>query len=107
MTRFIGFLYSIIIEILLWLFPFIGLAAGLMIYETRLFTDFGNYLWIFGIIVGLLLDVLLFGPIIVLLNIRTSLKEIENSLSDLMQNNTHIAAPEETISQTVLDREND
>jgi hypothetical protein len=78
LQKFIGNVYSVLVEILLWILPVIGAISGYIAVENVFYN--GNYfLWIIlGIIAGLLIDVILFGPIILLFNIRSSLKNIED-----------------------------
>jgi hypothetical protein len=79
LQRLVGNVYSVFIEILLWLMPIIGIAAGVI--STREFDLFdGNVVVgvILGFLAGFLLDIICFGPMIVLMNIRSSLKNIEN-----------------------------
>jgi len=78
LQKLVGNVYSVIMEILLWLVPIAGAVSGY--YATELVFYGGNrVLWILiGIVAGLLLDVLFFGPAIILLNIRASLKNIES-----------------------------
>ena len=81
LQKLVGNIYSVFIEILLWLLPIAGfVAAGILLGDV--FGDYGsdfNFGYaILGLIAGLILDVLLYGPVIVLLNIRASLKNIEN-----------------------------
>jgi len=80
LQRLVGNIYSVFIEILLWLMPIAGIIAGIIAVKEYYLFD-GNIVLgvILGIIAGLLLDVIFFGPIIILFNIRSSLKNIENS----------------------------
>ena len=76
LQRLIGNIYSIFMEILLWLIPIIGfLAAGIIFEDEK--NNFQIGYAVLGLLVGLIIDVILFGPVIVLFNIRTSLKNIE------------------------------
>ena len=75
LQRLIGNIYSILIEIILWLvliastisggiiFPLNGLSIGLGI--------------ILGLILGILINLILLSPLVILLDIRNSLKIIE------------------------------
>lgn len=81
LQKVIGSIYSVFIEILLWLFPIAGFVAG----GNYLGLLFGNYSSNFdlryaflGLIAGFILDVILFGPVIIFFNMRSSLKNIEN-----------------------------
>ncbi|MCL2440706.1 MAG: hypothetical protein FWD14_03115 [Treponema sp.] len=74
--RLIGNIYSIVIEVLLWVIPgAVFIVFGMFMNGLDNSFHFGYAL--LGIIAGLILDITLFGPIIILLNIRTSLKNIE------------------------------
>jgi hypothetical protein len=77
LQKLIGNIYSVVVEILLWILPISGAVFGAV--AARNFFGNGNtFLWvILGIIAGLILDLILFGPVIILLNIRGSLKNIE------------------------------
>ena len=78
LQKLIGNVYSVLVEILLWLLPITGAVVG-HIAATSVLHDGNCCLWaLLGIIAGLLADILLFGPVIILLNIRASLKTIEN-----------------------------
>jgi len=72
LQKLIGSMYSVLMEITLWLIPIIGAIIGGAVLEM----GFGGV--ILGIIAGLLLDVVLFGPVVIMMNIRSSLKKIEN-----------------------------
>jgi hypothetical protein len=77
LQKLVGNIYSVFIEILLWLMPISGIVAGIIAAtQFRLFNAFLGF--ILGLIAGLLLDVICFGPVIVLMNMRSSLKNIEN-----------------------------
>ena len=77
LQKFVGNIYSVLVEILLWIVPIVGAVAG-YIASDSIFYDGRHLLWIIiGIIAGLLTDVILFGPIIILFNIRASLKTLE------------------------------
>jgi hypothetical protein len=71
LQKFVGNIFSIFVEILLWVIPF---ASAIV---PGIFLD-GFYWVIIGFIVGILVDVYLLGPVVVLLNIRSALKNIEN-----------------------------
>ena len=71
LQRLIGNIYSIFIEVLLWVIPIVcAVVSGVFLA--------GFYWVILGFFSGIVLDVLLLGPVIILLNIRSSLKNIEN-----------------------------
>jgi len=78
LQKLVGNIYSVFVEILLWLLPIIGIICGI-IATTQFYLFDGNAFvgFILGLLVGLLLDVICFGPIIILINIRSSLKNIE------------------------------
>ena len=74
LQKLVGNIYSIFVEIALWIIPvaaFIGLPF-IIEYEFH----FGYAM--LGLLGGLLLDVILFGPVIIFFNMRSSLKNIEN-----------------------------
>jgi hypothetical protein len=78
LQKFIGNIYSVFVEIMLWILPVIGAVAGYIAAEN-VFYNGNHFLWvILGIIAGLVMDVIFFGPMIILFNIRSSLKNIEN-----------------------------
>ena len=79
LQKLVGNIYSVFMEILLWLMPIAGISAGI-IAATQFYMFSGNAFvgFILGLIAGLLLDVICFGPIIILMNIRSSLKNLEN-----------------------------
>ena len=79
LQKFIGNVYSVFIEILLWLMPIIGIIGGII--ATREFYLFDRnpvFGFILGLLVGLIIDVIFFGPVIILMNIRSSLKNTTN-----------------------------
>jgi hypothetical protein len=64
-------------EILLWIIPIAGfVATGILLSGWR--SNFHVGYAFLGLLGGLVLDVALFGPVIVLFNIRSSLKNIED-----------------------------
>ena len=76
LQKFVGNVYSVFVEILLWFLPIAGAVVG---YYGSEYVDLSPVLGIIlGILAGLILDVILFGPIIIVMNIRASLKNIEN-----------------------------
>jgi hypothetical protein len=78
LQKLVGIVYSVFVEILLWLLPISGAVGG---YIASDFVDLSPFLGILlGILAGFILDVILVGPIIIFLNIRASLKNIENKL---------------------------
>jgi len=71
--KLIGNLYSILIEILLWLIPIGGFITFGIIFGNNF-----NYGYAFlGLIVALFIDAIILGQIVIILNIRTALKNIE------------------------------
>jgi hypothetical protein len=79
LQKLVGNIYSVIVEILLWLIPIAGfVAAGIIIGSFWVGSDFHVGFAFLGLIAGLIVDVMLFGPIIILFNIRSSLKNIES-----------------------------
>lgn len=78
LQKLIGSIYSVVVEILLWLIPIAGfIAAGILLAEGG--SNFHIGYALLGIIAGLLLDVILYSPIVLVLNIRKSIKTIENN----------------------------
>jgi hypothetical protein len=76
LQKLVGNIYSVFMEILLWLIPIGGfIAAGIILSGWGGGFNVG-YAFL-GLLGGLLVDVILFGPVIVLFNIRASLKNIE------------------------------
>jgi len=75
----IGNLYSIFIEVLLWIIP-IACAITLSILLNKLIMNKLVVIlgFIAGIIAGIILDIILYGTAIILINIRSSLKNIKN-----------------------------
>ena len=74
----VGNIYSVFMEILLWLMPIAGIIAGILAATEFRILPNAFLGFILGLLLGLILDVILFGPIIVIMNIRASLKNIEN-----------------------------
>jgi len=74
LQKVVGNIYSVVVEIMLWLIPIIGF------FSLPFATDGGFHIgWaILGLLGGIILDVILFGPIIIILNMRSSLKNIES-----------------------------
>jgi len=78
LQKFVGNIYSVFMEILLWLIPIVSIILGIL-SATEFYILPNAFLgFILGLLLGLILDVVLFGPVIVLFNIRASLKNIEN-----------------------------
>ncbi|MCL2229865.1 MAG: hypothetical protein FWC01_02115 [Treponema sp.] len=74
MQKFVGKSYSLLVEILLWIIPIIGAVTGYFISNSIYSGQ--TVLWILiGIIGGLLIDVLFFGPILLLMEIKSLLKK--------------------------------
>ena len=79
LQKLVGNIYSAFLEILLWLIPIVGAIAGvILVKEMRLFDENQVLGFILGILAGIIIDVICFGPIIIIINIRASLKNIEN-----------------------------
>jgi hypothetical protein len=74
LQKLVGNIYSVIVEILLWVMPIVGFVVAGIFLGGRGF-NFGYA--ILGLIGGLIVDVVLFGPVIILFNMRASLKTIE------------------------------
>ena len=78
LQKLVGNVYSVFVEILLWLLPIAGAVGG---YFGSEYVDLSPVLGIIlGILAGLILDVILFGPIIIILNIRASLRNVDYTL---------------------------
>jgi len=71
LQKLVGNIYSVFIEVLLWVIP---IASAII---AGIYLD-GFYWVILAFIAGIITDVVLLAPIVVLLNIRSSLKNIEN-----------------------------
>jgi len=71
LQKLVGNIYSVFIEVLLWVIPIACAIASAFFLK-------GFYWVILGLIAGIILDVFLLGPVIIFLNIRLSLKNIEN-----------------------------
>ena len=77
LQKLIGKLFSVFIEIFLWIIPIVGfIASGILLSGWRSSFHFGYA--ILGLVIGLICDVIFFGPIVILLNIKASIKNIEN-----------------------------
>ena len=77
LQRLVGNVYSVLVEILLWIIPIGGfIASGIVL--SGWYSSFHIGYALLGLIGGILLDVILFGPLIILFNIRSSLRNIEN-----------------------------
>ena len=74
LQKVVGSIYSVFVEIALWLLPIVGFIALPFVIEGRFHFGFA----LLGLIAGLILDVILFGPVIIFFNMRSSLKNIEN-----------------------------
>jgi len=79
LQKLVGNIYSIFVEILLWLVPIAGAIAGAIFGDDAWFAGSASGFLgcIIGLVAGLILDVICFGPAIILMNIRSSLKNIE------------------------------
>jgi hypothetical protein len=68
MQKISGNVYSVFLEVLLWLLPIAGLIAGFVLGDdTKVLAAAG------GVITGILVGALIGGPLVLLLNIRASL----------------------------------
>jgi hypothetical protein len=77
LQKLIGNIYSVFIEVLLWITPIAcAIVPSILLSEESFWKTLG--MGILGLIAGIILDVILFAPVIILLNIRSSLKNIEN-----------------------------
>ena len=75
LQKVVGNIYSVVVEILLWLIPIAGfITAGILVGWGGFHVGFA----FLGLLAGLILDVVLFGPVIIFFNMRASLKNIEN-----------------------------
>jgi len=75
LQKLIGNIYSIFVEIALWVIPIAGFVAmGILLSGWSNFHVGYAFL---GLLAGIILDVILFGPVIIFLNMRNSLKNIE------------------------------
>jgi len=78
LQKLIGNIYSVFMEIWLWIILIVCITFGILLATEYNLLPNAFLGFIFGVIVGLILDVILFGPMIIILNMRTSLKNIEN-----------------------------
>ena len=79
LQKLIGNIYSVFVEILLWLMPIIGIIGGIIsVKQFYLFNGNAFVGFILGLLAGLLLDLICLGPVVIMMNIRSSLKNIEN-----------------------------
>jgi hypothetical protein len=77
LQKLIGNIYSIFVEIALWVIPIAGFVAmGILLSGWS--SNFHVGYAFLGLLAGLILDVILFGPVIIFFNMRASLKNIEN-----------------------------
>ena len=78
LQKLVGNIYSVFVEILLWLLPIAGIVFGVLA-ATEFYILPNAFLgFILGLVAGLILDVILFGPVIIFFNMRASLKNIED-----------------------------
>jgi len=80
LQRLIGKIYFVFVEIMLWVLPVMGAITGYFAIGSYSGGESsGHYLLgiIGGVIVGLFLDAILFGPIILLFSIKASLRKME------------------------------
>lgn len=77
LQKAVGNIYSVFVEILMWALPIAAsVVAGILLSDDCNDFHFG---WaLLGLLGGFILDIILFGPIIIFLNMRASLKNIEN-----------------------------
>ena len=76
LQKLVGKIYSIFVEIALWVVPIAGfITLGIVLSGWRSSFSFGYAL--LGLLAGIILDALLFGPVIILLNMRSSLQNLE------------------------------
>ena len=75
LQKLIGNIYSVIVEISLWLMPIAGAVGGAIFMEEEMGNGFLGF--ILGLLAGIIFDVMCVGPLIILMNIRASLKNIE------------------------------
>lgn len=75
LQRLIGNIFSVLIEISLWIVLIGSIILG-GILSKHIGVDFVNGLYI-GLIVGLIIDLIVLSPLVILLDIRNSLKKIE------------------------------
>jgi len=80
LQRLIGNIYSVFLEIMLWIIPIGCIIIGIQLATEYDILPDAFIGFILGVIVGLFLDIFLFGPVIIKLNIRASLKNIEKKL---------------------------
>jgi len=78
LQKLIGNIYSMFLEIWLWIILIVCIIFGILLATEYHVLPNAFLGFIFGVIVGLILDVIFFGPIIIVLNMRASLKNIEN-----------------------------
>ena len=93
LQKLVGNIYSIFVEIALWLIPIAGFIALPFIIEGGFHFGFA----LLGLIAGLILDVILFGPIIIFFNMRASLGNLDNNLvllGELLTNDSENSSDE-------------
>jgi len=77
LQKFIGNIYSVLIEVLLWVIPIAcAIVPSILFREESFWKILG--IGVLGLIVGIILDVILYGTSIILFNIRSSIKNIKN-----------------------------
>ncbi|MDR0386787.1 MAG: hypothetical protein LBH57_02000 [Treponema sp.] len=76
LQKLIGNLYSLIVEILLWIVPIAAFTATGVLLSGQGSGFHLGYAFL-GLAAGLVLDVIFFGPVIILFNMRASLKNLE------------------------------
>jgi len=76
LQKLVGNIYSVVVEIVMWLIPVAAfIAAGILLSGWH--NDFHIGYAFLGLLAGFILDVILFGPVILFFNMRASLKNIE------------------------------
>jgi hypothetical protein len=75
LQKLVGDIFSVFIEILLWVIPVACASVPAFFLEGLTLVIPAM---IGGFIAGIIVDVYFLGPIVVFLNIRSSLKNIEN-----------------------------
>jgi hypothetical protein len=78
MVKIIGKIYFAVVEIFLWLIPIAGGVLG-NFFAEEYYMD-SSTLVVLGVLAGIIIDLLFFGPVVILLNIMSSLKNIESKM---------------------------
>jgi hypothetical protein len=77
LQRLIGKIYPVFVEIALWIIPVTSFVGGGIFFGMKGGETFDSGFALLGLVAGLLVDVFLLGPVVVMLNMRASLKNIE------------------------------